>query len=153
MRTSIALMVAALLLGGCAAMRDPDEFGARPEKPMYQALHEVKATDAQRLAVQAAYDRFHGKLEDLQSHSRALIGEWRALVRRGPQFTELVRGLSERWAALAAERLQLESAFEQEVAGILDESQWRDWQGFMAARPDYGSDRVGVNLDDRRRGP
>jgi hypothetical protein len=130
----LAALAGTLLLAGCVTTGDPEEFGRRPEKPIYHALREVDATETQRLAVLDAFDRYSDKLKGLQSRSRQLIDEWRRLDRRDPSFVDVAKGLSERWAAIASERLVLESEFEREVAGTLDASQWGEWQSYMTPR-------------------
>jgi hypothetical protein len=149
------LAVSALLalVAGCASSPEaPVDFNARPEKQLYVTLKEVKATDDQRLKIQDAYDRFDAQYKVQQAKARDLIAQWRAIDRRDPAFTELTRGLSERWAALAAERLLLESGYEQEVAAVLDPGQWKTWQEWMMPHLVMSTEEQGQREYGRRGG-
>lgn len=150
----LALLAALLVLAGCAqrAQIPGREFEQRPERTLYQALREVEASETQRVAVLNAYDRLDANLKVMSRQSQELIAEWRRLDRRAPAFPELARGMSERWAALAAERLVVESAFERDVAVALEPAQWQEWQQLMSTRPLGGPGERGM-MQAPRNGP
>lgn len=131
-----AMLGAALLLAACApttVVLRANDFDPRSEKTLYAALRETGASDEQRLAILAAYDRHQPQLKQLSAESARLVEAWRMLDRRAPDFDASAAGIAAQWSTLAAKQVAAQSAFEREVAGQFDAEQWEIWQARWAA--------------------
>lgn len=129
-----------MLLAACAphpVERSGGDFDAIGEKSMFLALKEVKANDDQRLAVMAAYDESHPRLEALAEESGRVLQRWHELDRQDPAFRDQASALADRSGEIARERMALSAKFEARVAGALSAEQWRAWQQYWV-RPGFG---------------
>lgn len=136
-RATAALALA--LLAGCMprpAWRPGEDLSVRPEKMMFVALSEVKASDDQRLKVMAAWDDSAPQLKSLIGQSNDVLQSWRGLDRRDAAFRATADALAARWGELWRARMAVTSRFESRVARVLDADQWRKWQDWwqQAAR-------------------
>jgi outer membrane murein-binding lipoprotein Lpp len=129
------LILAGLLLAGCAAAPDPTlyraDVGPRQERTVFNALNRVKASDAQRIAVLNEYDATNGKLRELVKQSRQVVQQWHDLDRTAPDFQAQVDTLAAKWATLNADEMKTRAVFDHNVAVTLGPKQWSQWQDFM----------------------
>jgi hypothetical protein len=127
----IATLGAALLLSACASsapMVRAQSYEGRSEKALLAVLRNVKADDAQRTAVLAAYDRHNPSLTRLAEEWDQIEKDWAELDRRADDFTAKAAALAQRRQQIAAQQMIDGAAFERDVAALLTPEQWTDWQ-------------------------
>lgn len=150
------LVVWALLLAACAGepeLSRPD-VGPQQERTVLAALTKVSATDQQRIAVLNAYDSTNGRLRELATQSRQIIGRWHQLDRTAPDFSTQIDALAAQWASVNAAEMKARAAFEQGVAASLSPKQWNQWQDFMSsAAAERRYEGFGDDDGGFRRGP
>lgn len=120
-----------LLLSACAtpgAVTHAQSYEGRSEKAVLAVLRTVKADEAQRAAILAAYDRHNPTLERLTKDWTQIEQDWTALDRRAADFNEQAAALAQRRQQVAAQQLTEGAAFEREVAAALTPEQWTDWR-------------------------
>jgi hypothetical protein len=124
-----------LLLSACASQPEiirGDEFAAHSEKSILVALRETEASDEQRTKILALYDEQQPRRKKIDAESLALLVRWRALDRRDAAFAEQSQQLATEWADVNRRQMLESASFEQQVAPILSEDQWKIWQQFWS---------------------
>jgi hypothetical protein len=146
----IVLVLALLALTACAA-RPPlnldERGGIRSEKETIGALRRIGATDEQRRAVLAAFDRARPDWRALQAERELLQHELGRLPPKAPGYLEQADALAQRWGTLHQREVEVFARYEQAVAGALSEEQWSLWRietaerKFVERRADEGEVR------------
>jgi len=125
------------LLAACAprpAARPGEVFSVRPEKGVFLALKEARASDAQRHAILQAWDASTPRLQTLAQQAESLLEEWRDLDPRDTAFGTTAELLASKLSSVTRERMVLSAEFDGRVAAALDEDQWEAWQRYWEAR-------------------
>ncbi len=125
-------MAMCVLLGACAhkpAMQ-PRELGEgwALERSVIEGLIQVEASDAQRVAVLAVFDRINPQLHNNSKRMAHLQRQWAELDAQDGAYAGLRDGLLQQRTAAFQGRLQLEAEFDQAIAAILKPEQWQQWR-------------------------
>lgn len=146
---SASVILAAALLGGCAASSQQDAaWGgdvcnaraqatasgagtALREKQVIRTLTEIKADAAQRQAVLAAFDLLAPVLSAAADTSSERQARRRQLDPHAPDYLRAADALAQQQAAALAEREHQLALFNRSVASTLSASQWAEWQAVL----------------------
>lgn len=141
----LPLLAPVLLLLSMAACTTPS---LRPggetlnnDRSVVRALAVVEASQDQQNKVLAAYDSQAQRRRELDRELQQLERERRSLDPKQPDFIPKADAWIARWSALGSERMGIQARFDQAVAGVLDDRQWRLWSELTTPRTVYGDYR------------
>lgn len=150
--------MASLLLWLSACSHDPARGIGRAdgasdvtsEKSVIRALSDVEASDQQRLAVLAAFDREDAQRGRLRREAEDLRRTMSKLPKTEPDYVTLFGPLAQRAGELVTEQLLIQARFDQSVASILSAEQFSDWQAVLRHADGGGRGGLGGQTGARR---